>query len=78
MVAFRDRGWALSAGVSEPTRGDSASRHTTTRAAGALTLFQKSPGLFDCLDGIAGKHALVGRLLRRQRGLVSEHDVDEL
>ena len=42
------------------------------------TLFEKSPGLFDCLDGITGKHALIGRLLRRQRGLVSDHDVDEL
>jgi hypothetical protein len=36
------------------------------------TVFQIGPGQFDRLDGITGKHALVGRLL------VSQHDVDEL
>jgi hypothetical protein len=39
---------------------------------------QESPSLLDCLDRITRQHPLVGGLLRRQRGLIPQHNIDKL
>ena len=61
-------------GCGEPER----SQHYLLVIGFDRPFFEERPRLLDGFDRIARQHALIGCLLRSERRLVSQHDVDEL